>query len=126
MNLPKFPTTCSIWTGLGDTTANWYSYTGPPRLSDVKCELVGRGLSGNVNNFFAQDPTSGYYWITALVCIYFPKGTDVRGTENETEMGDTIVTADGWTLHVIWVIPIAHAFDNEFCCAVCGVIKQEP
>jgi hypothetical protein len=125
-HLPKFPSLADVWSGsIAGAWPNppYCGYaptnTGLPRISDTKCELVGRPFQAGGqmrNSALAQ------IWGSGQVCIYFPKGSDIRDETNVHTFCDTILVDGKWLCVVVAVYPIGLKFDNEFLCAVCNVV----
>ena len=123
--LPRFPSLCSIWSAT--IAGAWpaalkYGYApsnvGLPRLTDVRCELVGRPYQAS---FGVYNAATMNVWTSGSVCIYVPKGTDIRDGSNQDTFCDTVLVDGKWLCIVNAVYPIGYGFPNEFLCALCSV-----
>jgi hypothetical protein len=116
-NMPRFPATCDVYRNHFTAVPPQFYVGGSPALTGIKCEVIGRMQGGDTGYVYFDNPLFtpyGWTYYPSLILMYFEKGTDIRGSANQTSGPDSIVTSDGWQFMVLEVFPIAHKFDNEF------------
>jgi hypothetical protein len=122
-NLPLFPSTCDVWSGLfADASYNLGHFSGPPRLSGIKCEIVA--MVHYMPGAFSNPVTNSNYVNLGEndsigVLIYFPKGTDIRPWSDGSSGQDSLKVDGVWHYTVNDTFPVACGFPGEFLAAYC-------